>query len=136
MRSACTTSSTNESPAEQPILGPWSDQTHYRDLTRTREYLSGHQSKFDWEIRFAPRHQLTENKIRELKEERKQVKERHKQIKEDKGPAQKQLEQWRTAINGNTTVSSKEDPRKWGTHTPEPPESEDGEDEDSEYNTT
>ena len=65
-----------------------------------------------------------------MKEERKNVGERRKKIKAAKGPAQKQLEQRRKAINGNTTVSSKEDPIEWGTHTPAPTESEDGESED------
>ena len=104
----------------------------------TRKYLIGRKSQLDWEIRFAPRHQISDIRyqIRELKEERKQVEERCKQTEEDKGPAQKQLEQWRAVINGNATVSSKDDPSEWGTHTPEPPESKDGEDEDSEGDAT
>ena len=56
--------------------------------------------------------------------------ERHKKIEAAKGPAQKQLKQWREAINGNTTVSSKEDPIEWGTHPPVPTESKDEDSED------
>ena len=136
MRNACTMSTTNESPAEQSILELRSAQTRYRDLMGTREYLIGRKSRLDWEIRFAPRHQKSENQIRELREEQTQVEERHKQTEKDKGPAQKQLEQRRAANNGNATVSSKDDPNEWGTHTPEPPESEDREDEDSEGDAT
>ena len=84
-------STTNERPAVQSILELWSAQTCYRDPMGTRKYLIGRKSQLDWEIRFAPRHQISDIRyqIRELKEERKQVEERCKQIKEDKGPVQK-----------------------------------------------
>ena len=67
------------------------------------------ESKLNHDIRFAPRHHLSEEQIRELKEERKNVGESCKKIEEAKGPAQKQLEQQRKAINGKATVSSKND---------------------------
>ena len=55
---------------------------------------------------------------------------RRRKTKAAKGPAQKQLKQWRKAINGKATVRSKEDPIEWGTHIPAPTESEDKESED------
>ena len=80
-------------------------------------------------MRFAPRHKQSEDQTREMEEERKNVVEKRKEIKAA-GPAQTQPKQWREEINGNATVSRKEDPREWGTHTPVPTESEDKDLED------
>ena len=127
VRNYCNINIAKESPSEQSILELQSSQICYRDLMRIRNNLFCCESKLNWEIRFDSRHNLSEDQIRELREERKRVEERRKKIEKDKGPAQKQLEQWRTVINGNATVSSKEDPSEWGTHTPIPIEGDDDE---------
>ena len=71
--------------------------------------MFSHKSKLNWEIRFAPKHNVTEDKIREMEEERKSVVKKQKKIEEDEGPTQRRLEQLRKAITGAATISSKND---------------------------
>ena len=87
-------------------------------------------SKFDWEIRFGPKHNVTEDKIREMEKERKNVVEKRKKIEEDKGPTQRRLERLRKAITGTATISNKNDLNERETHTPVPTENEEEESED------
>ena len=103
---------------------PRNTQTCYHDLMRTCEELFSRKSKLDWEIRFAPKHNDTEDKIREMGEECKSVVEKQKKIEEDKGPTQRRLKQLRKAIIGTATISSKNDRDEWETHTPVPTDNE------------
>ena len=119
-------------PFRSVHFGSRSAQICYRNLMRTRDSdkLFCHESKLNHNIRLTPRQNLSEDQIRETKEEQKNVEERRKKIEAAKGPTQKQLKQRREAINENATIRSKEDPIEWGTHTPAPTESEDEESED------
>ena len=73
-----------------------------------------------------------------MEKERKNVVEKRKKIEEDKGPTQRRLERLRKAITGTATLSSKNDRKEWGTHTPVPTdnEEEDSEDETSRWQNT
>ena len=85
--------------------------------------------RLDLEIRFGPKHNVPEEKIREMGDERKSMVERRKEIEKAKGPTQRRLKRFRESITGITTVSSKNDDNAWGTHTPV---HKDNEDEDNE----
>ena len=68
-RNDCNTNTAEENPLEQSILDLWSAQICYRDLMRTRDKQFCRESKLNHGIRFAPRHNLSEDQIREMKEE-------------------------------------------------------------------
>ena len=88
MRNDCDINIAVESPSEQSILELRNAQNCYRDLMQTHDELFCRKSKLDWKTRFAPKHNLTEDKIREMEEGYKSVVDRRKKIKEDKGPTQ------------------------------------------------
>ena len=107
-------------------------QNDYRELMRTQAEVISLKSGLDWEIRFGPKHNVPEEKIRELVDEHKSVMKKRKKIEKDKGPTQRRLERLRKAITGTATVSSKNDNNAWGIHTPVPTDNEDEDDESEE----
>ena len=107
-------------------------QTKYRNMIQTREELKSRKSKLDWEIRFGPKHGVTEEKIMAMEEERKSVVKSRKELEETKDSTQRRCEQMRWTITGIGTTSSKDDPEEWGTRTPTPSAKEEEEEEDPE----
>ena len=119
-----------ESPSQQSILNLRRAQTSYRDLMQNCDKLFSCKSKLDWEIRFGPKNNTTEETIMEMKEECKSMVKKRKEIEEDKGPTQQRLERLWKAIMGIATISSKNDPDEWETHTPVPTVNEEEEEEE------
>ena len=98
-------------------------------MIRTREELKSQKSKLDWEIRFGPKHGVTEEKIMAMEEEQKSVVKKRKETEEAKDPTQRRCERMRRKITGIGTTSSKNDPKEWEIHTPVPSANEEEEDE-------
>ena len=99
---------------------------------RTRAGFFSRKSKLDWEIRFAPKNGVTNEKILEMDEEQKSVVKKRSEIEASKGPTPRRLERLRKAITGKATISSKEDEDEWGTRTPVPSVNEEEEEESEE----
>ena len=64
-----------------------------------------------------------------MEEERKSMVRQRKEIEADKDPTQRRCEQMRRTITGIGTISSKNDPDEWETHTPIPSANEEEDDE-------
>jgi len=62
-----------EGPSQQNTKNLWTAQTKYHDMMRTREELKSRKAMLDWEIRFGPKHGVTEEKIMAMGKERKSV---------------------------------------------------------------
>ena len=65
-----------------------------------------------------------------MEEERKSVVRQWKEIEAAKDPTQRRCEQTRRKITGIGTISSKNDPDEWETHTPVPTVNEEEEEEE------